>query len=284
MADFLTALNGGVITALVTPLNRDQSVDHGALAALCRRQLAAGVAGVSPLGSTGEGGLLRDVERRAVLATVVDAIGGRLPVMVGTGCQSTWQTTERQREALDSGASHGLVVAPFYCRPDARERIAHFRAVAAATGLPSLIYNVPRRTACDITAEEVAQLADCPTLVGLKDATGELHRLPALRSAAPHWRLFSGDDASFAAFVAQGGDGVISVASNVAPRAMVTACERASEALPEALVGLISALAAGPNPQTVKQLLASRGEMLPGGRSPLLAVEGHEGVAGAGLE
>ena len=276
----------GTFTALVTPFNRDGTVDTGALDALVAQQLAAKIDGLVPCGTTGEAATLTADERDLVLSRVVQAVAGRIPVVAGTGSNSTAATILAQRRALDLGASHGLVVTPYYNRPTAEGLYAHYAAVAEATPLPLLAYNVPSRTGCDLTAAVWQRLASSPRIVGFKEASGDLTRLPALRAASADAALLSGDDLTCAAFVLLGGDGVISVLSNLLPAAMVAlvAAARAGALVPvraaqARLAGLMADLFRTPNPVPIKAALALRGDIQEIYRLPLVPLPAAERAA-----
>ncbi len=207
----------GTMTALVTPFNNDGSLDLGALEALVDWQLEAGIEALVPCGTTGEACTLSDAERAQVIACVAKRAAGRVPIVAGTGSYSTQLTLHHQRQAQEAGATVGLVVTPYYNKPTPEGLYRHFSSIAEANSLPVVVYNVPSRTGCDLGPAVLLRLANHPNIVGIKEATGELDRVQAIRSGAPHLALLSGDDGSACAFTLMGGDGVISVAANVAP-------------------------------------------------------------------
>ena len=211
----------GVITALITPL-RDGNVDEAAFEALLERQIAAGVHGVVPVGTTGESATLTTEEHKALVERTVALARGRVRVIAGAGASATGKAIELVRHAKTVGADGALVVTPYYNRPSQAGLKAHFEAIAEAVQLPVLLYNVPGRTGVDLADQTVAELSVHPNIVGIKDATGDMGRVSWMRaSIAGQFDLISGDDASFLGYVAHGGVGVISVTSNVAPEAMV---------------------------------------------------------------
>ncbi|KPF82291.1 4-hydroxy-tetrahydrodipicolinate synthase [Brevundimonas sp. AAP58] len=211
----------GVITALITPL-RDGNVDEAAFEALLERQIAAGVHGVVPMGTTGESASLTPDEHRRVVELCVRVAAGRVRVIAGCGASATDKALDLVRHAKTVGADGALVVTPYYNRPSQAGLKAHFEAIAGAVQLPVLLYNVPGRTGVDLADQTVAELAAHPNIVGIKDATGDLGRVSWMRAnITGQFDLISGDDASFLGYVAHGGAGVISVTSNVAPEAMV---------------------------------------------------------------
>lgn len=211
----------GVITALITPL-RDGNVDEAAFDRLLERQIAAGVHGVVPMGTTGESASLTLDEHKRVVERCVTVAAGRVRVIAGAGASATDKAIDLARFAKTVGADGTLVVTPYYNRPSQAGLEAHFRAVADAVQIPMLVYNVPGRTGVDVASETVAALADHPNVVGIKDATGDLGRVSWMRNhVASDFALISGDDPSWLGYLAQGGHGVISVTSNVAPEGMV---------------------------------------------------------------
>jgi 4-hydroxy-tetrahydrodipicolinate synthase len=211
----------GVITALITPL-RDGNVDEAAFDRLLERQIAAGVHGVAPMGTTGESASLTLDEHKRVVERCVAVAAGRVRVIAGAGASATDKAVDLARFAKTAGADGTLVVTPYYNRPSQAGLEAHFRAVADAVQIPMLVYNVPGRTGVDLANETVAALAAHPNVVGIKDATGDLGRVSWMRNhVASDFALVSGDDPSWLGYLAQGGHGVISVTSNVAPEGMV---------------------------------------------------------------
>ncbi|MBU1326163.1 MAG: 4-hydroxy-tetrahydrodipicolinate synthase [Alphaproteobacteria bacterium] len=211
----------GVITALITPL-RDGTVDEAAFSALLERQIAAGVHGVVPMGTTGESATLTVDEHKRVVDLCVEKAAGRVRVIAGAGSPSTDKAIELVRHAKTVGADGALVVTPYYNRPSQAGLKAHFEAVADAVQLPVLLYNVPGRTGVDLADDVTIALARHPNVVGIKDATGDMGRVSRMRAEiGDGFALISGDDPSFLGYLAHGGHGVISVSSNVAPEGMV---------------------------------------------------------------
>ncbi|MGQ3308651.1 MAG: 4-hydroxy-tetrahydrodipicolinate synthase, partial [Brevundimonas sp.] len=205
----------GVITALITPL-RDGKVDVAAFTRLLERQIAGGVHGVVPMGTTGESASLTADEHKQVVELCVSVAAGRVRVIAGAGSSATDKAIELARFAKTVGADGALVVTPYYNRPSQAGLAAHFEAIAEAVQLPVLLYNVPGRTGVDINNETVAKLAAHPNIVGIKDATGDLSRVSWMRTHIDgQFDLISGDDPSYLGYHAQGGVGVISVTSNV---------------------------------------------------------------------
>lgn len=210
----------GCLTALVTPF-RDAKVDFEGLAKLVDWQIEQGVDGIVAVGTTGESATLDVEEHIAVIAATVKAARGRVPVIAGAGGNATGEALELTRAAEAAGANALLHVTPYYNRPSQEGLFRHFEAIARATKLPIILYNVPSRTACDLLTETVARLADFDNIVGIKDATGNLVRGGELIARiGDRMTVLSGDDGTAFPLYAIGARGVISVVSNVAPRAM----------------------------------------------------------------
>lgn len=265
---------------MVTPFNRDGSLDLMALDDLVDQQLAAGINGLVPCGTTGEAATLSPDERYEVIARVVKRVNRRVPVIAGTGSNCTRSTIEGQRRAQAAGADCGLVVTPYYNKPTPEGLYRHYCAVAEAVNLPILVYNVPGRTACDLKPEVMQRLRDVPSILGIKEATGDLDRIVPLRQVRPSWSILSGDDATTCPFVLLGGDGVISVVANVLPKETVTmvAAARSGDALQarhwaSMLRPLIGALFLEANPIPVKAALALQQRLQESYRLPLCPMQ-----------
>jgi len=208
----------GSITALITPF-RGGRVDLKAFEAFVERQIAEGTHGLVPCGTTGESPTLSDDEFAAVVAAAVKAARGRVPVIAGTGSNSTAHAIELTQLAQKLGADAALVVTPYYNKPTQEGLYLHYRAIAEATRLPILIYNIPGRSVVDMSVDTMARLAKISNIVGVKDATANLARVSQQRAACgPNFVQISGEDATALGFNAHGGVGCISVTSNVAPR------------------------------------------------------------------
>ena len=211
----------GCISALVTPLLADGSIDYPAVAGLVEWQIESGVAGLVVVGSTGEAAALTVTERIAMIQTVVAVNQGRVKIIVGSGTTSTAQTLEfiQQLNGL-SGIDYLMCVTPYFVKPTQQGLYQHFASIAATSRFPLILYNVPSRTGCDLNDDTSLRLAaDFSNIVGLKDATGDIRRCVYLVTHRPQgFSLFSGDDGSALAFLFCGGDGVISVVSNLRPR------------------------------------------------------------------
>ena len=217
----------GVFTALVTPFFQG-AVDEEAFVRLVERQIAAGVHGLVPVGTTGETSTLAANEHKRVVSLCVKTVRGRVPVIAGAGSNSTDEAVDFVRHAGDCGADGALVVTPYYNRPNQEGLYSHYAAIDAAAKLPVFVYNVPSRTSVDISNDTLARLALLPNIIGVKDATGDLTRASLQRKqCGAGWVMLSGDDPSALGYVAHGGHGCISVTSNIAPgpcAAMFEAC------------------------------------------------------------
>ncbi len=250
----------GVFTALATPFRGDR-VDRDALARLVEAQVAAGVAGLCPCGTTGESPTISEDEHREIIETVVAAARGRVPVVAGTGSNDTRHAVALTKQARAAGAVGALVVSPYYNKPTQEGLYRHFRAVADDGGLPVMLYHIPGRTAGAIEVETVARLWKAGGMFALKEAQGHVDRVTRLREACGI-PILSGDDALTLPFVSLGAVGVVSVASNVVPAKVVAMVRdalagRRAEALAahEALTPLFRALFQETNPIPVKAAL-----------------------------
>ncbi len=218
----------GIITALATPFGPDGALDLDAWRRLLEQQLERGVQGVVVAGSTGEAATLSDDEYDTLLRAAVAQVGGRVPVLAGTGMSGTAKTVALTRRAAALGAQYALVVTPPYVRPTQEGLKAHYLAVAEHGGLPVVLYNVPGRTGCDLLPETVAALAAHPGIVAIKEACSEPERVQALLALrGDGFRILSGDDGSAGRSMLAGADGLISVASNVLPGAYRRLCDLA---------------------------------------------------------
>ncbi len=208
----------GSITALITPF-RDGKVDEKAFQAFVDWQIREGTSAVVPVGTTGESPTLSHAEHMRVVELCIEAAHGRVPVIAGTGSNSTDEAVDLTRHAEQAGADAALVVLPYYNKPTPEGQYRHFKAIHDAVDLPIIIYNVPPRSAVDMSVETMARLARLPRIVGVKDATADLNRPLATRLAIDReFCQLSGEDGTALAFLANGGDGCISVTSNAAPR------------------------------------------------------------------
>jgi 4-hydroxy-tetrahydrodipicolinate synthase len=218
----------GVGTALITPFTRGGALDEAAVKRLARRQIDAGVHFLVPCGTTGETPTLSDAERRRVVELVVEEANGEVPVVAGAGGYDTKEVVHAAREMHKAGANGLLSVTPYYNKPTPEGLFQHFSAVAAATPLPIVLYNVPGRTGCNVDAATCARLATIPHLVAVKEASGNIQQMVEICAAVPQgFIVLSGDDALTLPLMAVGGHGIISVASNEIPAEMVQMVEAA---------------------------------------------------------
>jgi len=271
----------GVITALVTPFQRGE-VDYASFRRLIRAQLDQGVDGFVVNGTTGESPCLNFNETEKLFEVAQHEVAGAVPLIIGTGSNSTRKTVEFTRAANAWRPDAVLVVVPYYNRPPQRGMVAHFTEVAAASDAPVLLYNVPSRTVASLEPATVATLSADPNIIGLKDATGDLAGLDTLRaSVPPEFTLLSGDDGSCVDFAARGGKGVIAVASHVIGREMKRALQEAQANDPDAgaeytkkFSALLRALYLEPNPIAVKMALYWMGLIAsPELRAPLVTLD-----------
>ncbi len=211
----------GCMTAIVTPFT-ENGVDYDALKKLVREQIDAGIDGLVPCGSTGEAATLNDEERRAVVRAVVEAAGGAVPVIAGTGTNCTATSIARSLEAQEDGADAVMLAAPYYNKPTQGGMIAHFTAVAKAVDAPVILYNVPGRTASSIATDTVLKLAEVDNIIGIKEASGDVGNSVSILKARPDFTVLSGEDFLYLPLLSVGASGLISVASNVMPATMAS--------------------------------------------------------------
>jgi 4-hydroxy-tetrahydrodipicolinate synthase len=272
----------GSITALVTPFASDGSLDEKAFADFIEWQIAEGTSGLVPVGTTGESPTLSHDEHKQVVKLCVEVANGRVPVIAGSGSNSTEEAIDLTRYAEKAGADAALVVTPYYNKPNQRGLYAHFAAVAKASSLPILIYNIPPRSIIDMTPETMGELAkDFGNIVGVKDATAKVDRVSDQRqSCGADFIQLSGEDASALGFNAHGGVGCISVTANVAPRlcAEMQAASLSGDSirameLQDRLLPLHRALFLEPSPGGAKYALSKLGRIKNVLRLPLVTVE-----------
>lgn len=281
----------GSIVALVTPMREDGSVDWQALEKLIDYHVDAGTAALGVVGTTGESATLTVPEHIEVIRFAVEYCSGRLPVVAGTGSNSTHEAIDLTKAAADAGADYSLLVTPYYNRPTQEGLYRHFCAVAESVDLPIILYNVPGRTGVDMSNETVLRLSSVPSIVALKDATGDVPRGAELIASLPgEFAVYSGDDATALGLMREGGRGNVSVTANVAAPLVADVCRLAlagdfdaASAVNARIDALNQALFVEPNPIPVKWAMASIG-MMPGGiRLPLvpLSQEWHVEVSSA---
>lgn len=268
----------GLFTAIITPF-KNGAVDDAAFQRLVAWQAEQGVDGIVPCGTTGESPTLSHDEHKRVVELAVEAAAGKISVMAGAGSNNTAEAIDLTRHAKAAGADAVLVVAPYYNKPPVAGQLAHFRAVADAADIPNFIYNIPARSIIDIADETIAELAKHQNIAGIKDATGDLARVSTLRALVDDdFILLSGEDMTAVGFNAMGGQGVISVTSNIAPRlcADIQAhCAKgdyaAALAIHEQLVSLHNAMFCEPSPMPVKYAASLLGKGTHEVRLPLVS-------------
>ena len=267
----------GSVVALVTPMHPSGAIDWHSLQRLVDWHVAEGTSGIVSVGTTGESSTLDVDEHCEVVRRTVLMSAGRIPVIAGTGANSTREAIELSEAARRDGADACLLVTPYYNKPTQEGLYRHYRAIAEAVDIPQILYNVPSRTACDLLPDTVCRLATVPGIVGLKEATGNLERARELLSRVPKdFALYSGDDGTAAEFMLAGGKGTISVTANVAPRQFAEMCHAAlsgdaerTRALDAKLAELHKVLFLESNPIPAKWALAEMGMMEDGIRLPL---------------
>jgi 4-hydroxy-tetrahydrodipicolinate synthase len=282
----------GSMVALVTPMKADSAVDYADLARLIDFHVDAGTEALVVAGTTGESATLDHAEHLELLERSCELAGGRIPIIAGTGSNSTRQTLDLSTAAGRLPIAAFLVVTPYYNKPTQEGMVRHFSTIADAVEQPLILYNVPGRTAVDLKPETVARLARHENIVSIKEATGELDRVTVLReSCGPDFALLSGDDASSCEFMLMGGDGVISVTANVAPGGMRSLCDaaragdrEAAEKVDATLQPLHRALFLESNPIPVKWAVHRMGLIGDGIRLPLTQLSpAHHGAVSAAM-
>ena len=281
----------GSLVALVTPMDGAGNVDQAALERLVEFHIDNKTDAIVAVGTTGESATLDVDEHCDVVRQVVKLVNGRIPVIAGTGANATREAIALTASSADLGVDACLLVTPYYNKPGQEGLYQHYKAVAEAVDIPQILYNVPGRTACDMSDETSLRLADIPNIVGLKDATGDLDRAAWLIANRPDgFALYSGDDATAMDFVLAGGDGVISVTANIMPALMHDMIQAARNnnrelagALNQPLTGLHRDLFVEANPIPVKWAVQEMGLIAAGIRLPLteLASENHQLVRDA---
>ncbi|ARQ73988.1 4-hydroxy-tetrahydrodipicolinate synthase [Pseudomonas fragi] len=267
----------GSMVALVTPMDAQGRLDWDALSKLVDFHLQEGTNAIVAVGTTGESATLDVNEHIEVIRHVVKQVAGRIPVIAGTGANSTREAIELTTNAKAAGADACLLVTPYYNKPTQEGLYQHFKAIAEAVDIPQILYNVPGRTACDMLPATVIRLSTVPNIIGIKEATGDLTRVPAILAGVnSDFLVYSGDDATAVELILLGGKGNISVTANVAPRDMSDLCAAAmrgdadtARALHEKLMPLNKTLFIESNPIPVKWALHEMGLMSDGIRLPL---------------
>jgi len=267
----------GSIVALVTPMTENGAVDYESLDRLIEFHIEQGTDALVAVGTTGESATLDEQEHCAVVKRVVDQVNGRIPVIAGTGANSTTEAIALTKKAKQVGADACLLVTPYYNKPTQEGLYQHFKAIAEAVAIPQILYNVPGRTACDMLPETIGRLAKMDNIIGVKEATGTLQRVRQIRQlTGPDFALYTGDDASSLEFCLLGGQGSITVTGNVAPAlvhemimAAMAGDKDKAEQIDTKLMGLHQALFIESNPIPVKWAVAEMGLMGQGIRLPL---------------
>ena len=273
----------GSLVALVTPMLEDGSLDFNALEALIEWQIESGTNGIVSVGTTGESATVSVSEHLKIINKTINFVNGRVPVIAGTGGNSTQEAIELTQTAAELGADFALLVTPYYNKPNQEGLFQHFIKIANSADIPQILYNVPSRTACDLMPETVMRLANHQNIVGIKEALDSSERLSELikisQSIADQKKflVFSGDDPTFNSFMANGGDGVISVAANVVPSYISQICSlNLSDQFDEAkelnsiLENLYELLFVESNPIPVKWMLNKMKRIQSGIRLPLV--------------
>ncbi|WP_280123482.1 4-hydroxy-tetrahydrodipicolinate synthase [Coxiella endosymbiont of Ornithodoros amblus] len=264
----------GSLVALVTPMQENGEIDYSNLKELVEWHLENDTDGLVILGTTGESPTVTAEERHKIIRQVVDQVNKKIPIIVGTGADSTVYTIEMTQQAMELGADAALIVTPYYNKPTQEGLFQYFKMIAEAVSIPQILYNVPSRTACDLLPETVIRIAKCPNVVGLKEATGDIQRVKQLK--VEDLDLLSGDDKTAMDFMLAGGKGVISVVANVVPKLYHTFCITAVSGNVELakkendqLSPLYDSLFVESNPIPVKWALSQMGVIPDGIRLPL---------------
>ena len=273
----------GSFVALVTPMLENGSLDFDALEALVEWHIESETNGIVSVGTTGESATVSVPEHLEIIKKTIDFVDGRVPVIAGTGGNSTQEAIDLTQTAAELGADYALIVTPYYNKPNQEGLFQHFIKIADSVEIPQILYNVPARTACDLRPDTVMRLASHQNIVGIKEALDSSERLSELirisQSIADqkNFSVFSGDDPSFSSFMANGGDGVISVAANIVPKYISQICSLNlsdqfdhAEELNSILKNLYELLFVESNPIPVKWMLNKMGRIQPGIRLPLV--------------
>lgn len=283
----------GSLVALVTPMQADGVIDVDSLRSLVEWHINQGTDGIVVLGTTGEVSTINSAERKLVIEQVLEQTRGRLPVIAGTGTNSTALTVHRTREAMELGVDACLLVTPYYNKPTQEGLYQHFKTVAESVPIPQILYNVPSRTACDLKPATIARLCAFPNIIGVKEATGDVQRLKEIIALVDQsLDLYCGVDAKNLEFLLEGGKGVISVTANVAPKLMHSMCKAVvdkdltkAKEHDDTLQGLNEQLFIETNPIPTKWALYNMGLIPPGIRLPLTPLsENYQGLIRDALE
>jgi len=276
----------GSFVALVTPMLADGSIDHESLESLIEWHIEKGTNGIVAVGTTGESATVSVKEHLQIIEQTIGFADGRIPVIAGTGANSTEEAIELTQTAASLGANFALIVTPYYNKPTQEGLYQHYIKIADAVEIPQILYNVPSRTACDLRPETVSRLCSHPNIIGIKEAVDDFARLNELLSISERVRdqkyfsILSGDDPTFCEFMSQGGDGVISVAANVLPKEISQICSLNLEGhladaqeLNEMYASIYELLFVESNPIPVKWMLESMRKINSGIRLPLTTLD-----------
>lgn len=286
----MTKIQGSLV-AIVTPMHADGSLDIPCLRKLIDWHIAEGTDGIVIVGTTGESPTVTVEEHCELIRIAVEHANKRIPIIAGSGANSTVEAIALTKSAKQSGADASLQVVPYYNRPTQEGMYQHFKKIAESVDIPIILYNVPGRTVADMSNETVVRLSEIPNIIGIKEASGNIARdLELLRLVPDSFAVYSGDDATAIALMLCGGKGNISVTANVAPKAMHEMCKAAmngniaeAKAINNKLIPLHNKLFCEPNPVPVKWALAEMGMMPDGLRLPLvgLSTQYHDIVRSA---
>jgi 4-hydroxy-tetrahydrodipicolinate synthase len=276
----------GSFVALVTPMGADGSLDYESLESLIEWHIQSGTNGIVAVGTTGESATVSVAEHLQIIEQTIEFVDGRIPVIAGTGANSTQEALELTQTAASLGADFALIVTPYYNKPNQEGLYQHYMKIADSVEIPQILYNVPSRTASDLKPETVSRLSYHPNIVGIKEAVDDSVRLDELMSIRErvndqkYFAVLSGDDPTFSEFMSTGGDGVISVASNILPRQVAKICELSLEGhhedakeLNDMYKDIFELLFVESNPIPVKWMLEQMTKINSGIRLPLISLD-----------
>ena len=283
----------GSLVALITPMNQDGSINYEQLHDLIDWHIENGTDGIVAVGTTGESATLPVEEHLAVIEATVKHVNKRVPVIAGTGANNTVEAIALSKAAEQAGADYTLSVVPYYNKPSQEGIYQHFKAIAEATSIPMIIYNVPGRTVVSMSNDTILRLAEIPNIVGVKEASGNIgNNIELINSVPEGFAVFSGDDPTGLPFILCGGHGVVTVAANVAPKLFADMCRAALEGdiatarrLNEQLIPIYNTMFCEPSPAAPKWGLSLLGKCEPHVRLPLVALtEAGQAKVRAALE
>ena len=270
----------GSLVALITPMNQDGSINYEQLHDLIDWHIENGTDGIVAVGTTGESATLPVEEHLAIIEATVKHVNKRIPVIAGTGANNTVEAIALSKAAEQAGADYTLSVVPYYNKPSQEGIYQHFKAIAEATSIPMIIYNVPGRTVVSMSNDTILRLAEIPNIVGVKEASGKIgSNIELINSVPEGFAVFSGDDPTGLPFMLCGGHGVVTVAANVAPKLFSDMCQAALEGdiatarrLNEQLIPIYNTMFCEPSPAAPKWGLSLLGKCEPHVRLPLVAL------------